>query len=87
MFVIALTFWLASVDCILSREPEWTSTIFGIYNFASMFAAGLAAINLLVLRLKRPAPLRDFVNAEHSHGLGKFLFAFSTFWIHIFFSL
>jgi hypothetical protein len=86
MFVFALTFWLASVDWIMSLEPEWTSTIFGIYNFAGMFSAGLATIILLVLWLKRSAPLRDFVNDEHLHDLGKLLFAFSTFWMYIFFS-
>jgi len=86
MFVFALTYWLASVDWIMSLEPEWTSTIFGIYNFSGMFVAGLAAIILLVLWLKRSAPLCDFVNDEHLHDLGKLLFAFSTFWMYIFFS-
>lgn len=86
MVVFALTFWLASVDWIMSLEPEWVSTIFGIYNFAGMFVAGLAGIILLVLWLKQSAPLRDFVNDEHLHDLGKLLFAFSTFWMYIFFS-
>ncbi len=86
MFVFALTFWLASVDWIMSLEPEWTSTIFGIYSFSGMFVAGLATIILLVLWLKRSEPLRDFVNDEHLHDLGKLLFAFSTFWMYIFFS-
>lgn len=86
MFVFALTYWLASVDWVMSLEPEWTSTIFGIYNFSGMFVAGLATIILLVLWLKRSAPLRDFVNDEHLHDLGKLLFAFSTFWMYIFFS-
>ncbi len=86
MVVFALTFWLASVDWIMSLEPEWASTIFGIYNFSGMFVAGLAAITLLVIWLKRSAPLRDFVTDEHLHDLGKLLFAFSTFWMYIFFS-
>ncbi|HOK45601.1 MAG TPA: hypothetical protein PLK67_06710, partial [Bryobacteraceae bacterium] len=29
---------------------------------------------------------RDFVNEEHLHDLGKLLFAFSTFWMYIWFS-
>jgi len=86
MFVFALTYWLASVDWIMSLEPEWVSTIFGIYNFSGMFVAGLAAIILLLLWLKQSAPMRDFVNQEHLHDLGKLLFAFSTFWMYIFFS-
>jgi hypothetical protein len=40
---------------------------------------------LLVLWLRR-GPLVDFVTAEHLHDLGKYLFAFCTFWMYIWFS-
>jgi hypothetical protein len=85
LVLFALTFWLASFDWIMSLEPGWASTIFGIYNFAGMFSSGLALLVLLVLWLRR-GPLRDFVNEEHLHDLGKLLFAFSTFWMYIWFS-
>ncbi len=85
LVLFALTFWLASFDWIMSLEPSWASTIFGIYNFAGMFSSGLALLVLLVLWLRR-GPLRDFVNEEHLHDLGKLLFAFSTFWMYIWFS-
>ena len=84
--VFALTFWLASVDWIMSLEPEWYSTIFGVYNFAGMFSAALAAIILLAIWLRRSGPLRDFINLEHLHDLGKLQFAFCTFWMYIWFS-
>ena len=85
LVAFAVTFCLASFDWIMSLEPSWASTIFGIYNFAGMFSGGLALLILLVLRLRRGA-LRDFVNEEHLHDLGKLLFAFSTFWMYIWFS-
>ena len=31
-------------------------------------------------------PLRGVLNDEHLHDLGKLLFAFSTFWVYIWFS-
>jgi hypothetical protein len=86
LIVFAVTFWLASFDWIMSLEPEWASTIFGIYNFAGMFSGGLALLILLVLWQRHSGPLRDFVNEEHLHDLGKLLFAFSTFWMYIWFS-
>jgi hypothetical protein len=86
LVVFAVTFWLASFDWVMSLEPHWASTIFGIYNFAGMFSGGLALLILLVLWLRRAGPLRDFVNEEHLHDLGKLLFAFSTFWMYIWFS-
>jgi hypothetical protein len=78
--------WLASFDWVMSLEPNWASTIFGIYNFAGMFSGGLALLVLFVLWLQRSGPLRDFVNEEHLHDLGKLLFAFATFWMYIWFS-
>ena len=86
LVVFAVTFWLASFDWIMSLEPNWASTIFGIYNFAGMFSGGLALMTVLVLWLRGTGPLRDFVNEEHLHDLGKLLFAFSTFWMYIWFS-
>jgi hypothetical protein len=86
LIVFTLTFWLASFDWVMSLEPNWFSTIFGIYNFAGLFASGLALMVLLVLWLRRAGPLRDFINEEHLHDLGKLLFGFSTFWMYIWFS-
>ncbi len=86
LVAFAITFWLASFDWVMSLEPGWASTIFGIYNFAGMFSGGIALLVLLVLWMRRSGPLRDFVNQEHLHDLGKLLFAFSTFWMYIWFS-
>jgi hypothetical protein len=86
LVTFAVTFSLASFDWIMSLEPSWASTIFGIYNFAGLFSGGIALLVLFVLWMRRAGPLRDFVNEEHLHDLGKLLFAFSTFWMYIWFS-
>lgn len=86
LVLFSITFWLASFDWIMSLEPDWYSTIFGVYNFAGLFSGGLAVLILLVLWMRSAGPLRDFVNEEHLHDLGKLLFAFCTFWMYIWFS-
>ncbi len=86
VIVFGLTFWLASVDWIMSLDPHWYSTIFGIYNFAGLFSSALAMIVLAVLWTRRSGVLADFVRDEHLHDLGKLLFAFCTFWMYIWFS-
>lgn len=83
--LFSITVWLSSVDWIMSLEPHWFSTMFGVYHFSGLFVAGLASIILVVLTLRR-GPLREFVTADHLHDLGKMLFAFSTFWMYIWFS-
>ncbi len=82
----AITFCLASFDWIMSLAPDWYSTMFGFYNFAGMFSGGLAVLILLVIWMERLGPLRGVLNEEHLHDLGKMLFAFSTFWMYIWFS-
>ncbi len=85
LVVFGVTCWLASYDWIMSLEPKWASTIFGIYNFAGLFLSGLAAVILLVLWLRRHSPLQPIVNDNHLHDLGTLLFAFSSFWMYTWF--
>jgi len=84
--VFALTFWMASMDWLMSLEPHWYSTIYGIYNFSGTFLAGLAAVTVGVILLRRQGYLREFVRDDHLHDLGRLIFAFSTFWMYIWFS-
>jgi hypothetical protein len=84
--LFAATSTLASVDWIMSLEPLWYSTIFGVYNFAGLFLSGLAAIIVVALWLERGGPLQNVLNEDHLHDLGKLLFGFSTFWMYIWFS-
>jgi hypothetical protein len=87
IFIIffALSSAVASWDWIMSIDTHWFSTMFGWYVFASWFAAGLAAITLIVIFLKENGYL-PMIQADHIHDLGKYVFAFSIFWTYIWFS-
>jgi hypothetical protein len=86
LVVFGLTFSLASFDWVMSLEPAWYSTIFGVYNFAGLFTSTLSAVILVAIWLERAGPLAGVVNDNHFHDLGKLLFAFCTFWAYIWFS-
>jgi hypothetical protein len=86
LVVFAVTWWLASTDWVMSLEPQWSSTIFGVYNFAGLFLAALAAVCVVVIGLYWQGPFRRVVTASHLHDLGTLLFAFSSFWMYIWFS-
>src|SRR5690606_40794292 len=55
------------------------------FSFASTWQPGIALIILFVVYLKNKNYL-PYVNQEHLHDLGKFLFAFSIFWAYLWFS-
>ena len=86
-FLVAfgLTCWLSSSDWLMSLEPNWASTIYGVYNFSGLFLSALAATALLVIWLRRRAPMRAAVTADCLHDLGTLLFGFSSFWMYIWF--
>jgi hypothetical protein len=84
LFALSLTF--AAVDWIMSLEPTWFSTIFGVYYFATGVVASYAVIILVTLALRNAGPLQGAVTPEHYHDLGKLMFGFLVFWAYIGFS-
>jgi hypothetical protein len=82
----ALTVTFASFDWIMSLDPHWYSTIFGVYVFSGGFVGALSLLILLVLVFHRSGLLNSVVTDEHRHDLGKLLFAFTVFWAYIAFS-
>lgn len=81
----AVTSSTSSWDIMMSIDTHWFSTLFGWYNFATMWVAGLSVIALIILHLKKNGHFQH-VNENHLHDLGKFMFAFSVFWCYLWFS-
>lgn len=86
LLVFGITFTMAAFDQLMSLDPHWFSTMFGVYVFAGMFYSTLALICLMTLFLKRKGLLLGIVNENHLHDIGKFMFAFTVFWAYIGFS-
>lgn len=86
LILLALTTTFASFDWIMSLEPTWYSTIFGVYFFSGAAVAILSAMILFAVGLRAAGVLRDAITVEHDHDLGKLLFAFTVFWGYIAFS-
>lgn len=84
LFSFSLTF--AAFDWMMSLDPHWFSTMFGVYYFAGTALSGFAILVVLSVLLKAAGVLRGIVTVEHEHDLGKFVFAFTVFWSYIAFS-
>jgi hypothetical protein len=83
MIALALAASFAALDLLMSLQPHWSSTIFGVYYFIGSVLAGLVALVLLARWLQIHGRLGPAVTVEHYHDLGKLVFAFVFFWGYI----
>lgn len=81
---LALTITFASFDWIMSLDPYWFSTIFGIYAFSGAFVGALAVISIIAALLVLNGS--QIVTREHLHDVAKLLFGMNCFWAYIAFS-
>ncbi len=86
MLGFALTVTFASFDLLMSLDPHWYSTIFGVYFFSGAVLGAVALLIASAVLVQRAGFLRRTITREHYHDLGKLLFAFVVFWAYIAFS-
>lgn len=86
ILLYAVTVSFAAFDWIMSLDPHWFSTIFGIYFFAGSVVGIFALLVLMSASLRRAGLTGRAITVEHFHDLGKLLFAFVAFWAYIAFS-
>jgi hypothetical protein len=73
-------------DQVMSLNPGWYSNLFGAYFAWGGYLCGVAATALVAV-LHRSAPgLEGEITRDRMHDLGKMIFAFSIFWMYLFFS-
>lgn len=84
VFAITLTFF--SIDFLMSTEPHWFSTIFGVYYFSGTALASLAVLTLAIILLHEKGYFGNLLRKDHFYNLGALLFAFINFWAYIAFS-
>jgi hypothetical protein len=80
LYVATTTFM--SVDWIMSLDPHWYSTIFGILTMGGQALSAMAFTVFVLSRLVRFRPMSDVVVADNFHDLGKLMFAFLLLWAY-----
>jgi hypothetical protein len=80
LVVYALTMTLAMVDLVMSLDPHWISTIFGILMMGNQLLSGLAFSLIAVVMLTKSEPMSKIVHTSQFHDLGKILKGFVLLW-------
>ncbi len=86
LIALGFTATFAAFDWVMSLDPHWYSTVFGVHFISGCLIAGLCGWVLGVFALQQAGYLTVSVTSEHYHDLGKLLFAFVIFWAYIAFS-
>lgn len=83
-FGVSIT--ILGIDWMMSLEPHWFSTIFGVYYFSGSLLTTFAILTFFAVKLKDWDILPEFLGRDHFYNLGAFMFAFTNFWAYIAFS-
>jgi hypothetical protein len=78
-----LTITLAAVDWVMSLEPEWYSSMYGVLYMGSQAISGMSFALVAVVVLGRFEPWSQTVTAQRCHDLGNLLLTFVMFWAYV----
>jgi hypothetical protein len=84
LFIITVT--VAAIDWVMSLDPEWSSTIFGLLFVAAWALSALAFTVAALAWLTKREPMSHVVAALHFHDLGKLLLALVMLWAYFAYS-
>lgn len=84
--LFGLTVAFASFDWLMTLDPHWYSTMFGIYFFAMSFQVLFPILILIVFWMHKKGLLENTIQKPHIYDLGGWFFAFSIFYAYIAFS-
>ena len=80
LYMITITFM--SVDWVMSLQPRFTSTIFGILTLGGQGLTTMAFTILVLAALSRSKPLSEVASDGTFHDLGNLMLAFVMLWAY-----
>ncbi len=86
LIVFTFTATFAFVDWIMSLEPEWFSTMYGVMFVVGQVLEAFALVVAVVIVLSRWEPVKEYITAQHFHDLGNMILAFTVLWAYLAFS-
>ncbi len=86
LILLGVTFTFASIDWMMSLEPHWFSSIYGMLIAAGAAVAAMSLTIVVLAQLTRRTGLIDVVPAGVFNDLGGLLLAFVMLWAYMSFS-
>jgi len=86
LFLAVAVGTLASYDWLMSLEPRWYSTIFGLVMLSGGGLSFFSVVTLVCLAFRRAGILKNSITTEHYHDLGKWLLCMTAFYTYVAFA-
>ena len=86
LVLLVLTVTFAAIDWVMSLDPAWFSTIFGLIFVASWTLSALAFTTLTMTWLSQREPMNAVVQRSHFHDWGNLTLALVMLWTYFAFS-
>ncbi|ATB48608.1 hypothetical protein [Corallococcus macrosporus] len=80
--VVVLCVSFASLDWLMSLEPLWKSTVYGLYVGCGAVVAALSAVAVLAAAWRGPGQFGALMGPRHFQRLGTLLLAFVCLWAY-----
>jgi hypothetical protein len=86
LVIFALTVTFASIDWMLTLDPHWFSTIWGLLFVVGWTLSTICFVVLLLALLCNEKPMDAVIGKRHFHDLGKLMLALVMVWAYFNFS-
>ena len=86
LLAYGLTITFASFDWLMSLEPHWFSTMYGVLVMGGQALAAIAFAIAVLAWLVRRTPFDALITANHFHDLGNLMMGFTMLWAYFAFS-
>jgi hypothetical protein len=86
LVVYAITMSAAAIYWVMSLDPTWYSSVYGLLFLVGQIYSVLALSIIVVIALSKAEPFKTILRQTEQHDLGKFTFAFVMLNIYLAFS-
>jgi hypothetical protein len=86
LYFFAVSYSFFVFDQVMSMEQTWFSNLFGAYVTWGGILSAVAAVALCACVHQDSEGFEGLITEDRMHDIGKLLFAFSIFWMYLFWS-
>jgi len=83
IIIYPLTASFAYIDWVMSLEPDWYSTVFGVIICAGQVLLAFTFVTLLLAWFKNYEPFSQYNTRAPFHQLGNLILSFVVFWTYV----